>query len=113
MSLICWGGSRSGCSRTGIGAPFCAARVVAVGLLLAAAACGGAPNPPVQAATGRAAVAPPAGAMTTPAGRYCLSKGGRVLGENGPQGLRSMCHLPDHRVAEVGALYRAEVVDPL
>ncbi len=94
------------------GPRMCWAQVLAGALLLAAAACGGAPNPPV-AETGRGGAILPAATLASPEARYCLSKGGQVQAEPGPQGVRALCALPDHRLAEIGALYRAEVSDPL
>lgn len=103
-----------GCTpSTGWRSALCPARWVAFGLLAAAAACGGAPQPR-GTAPGTTALVLPAAVMTSPEAAYCATKGGQVRPEPLPGGgIRAMCFLPDHRIAEIGALYRVEVVDRL
>ncbi len=93
--------------------PLCPARLTALGLLVLAAACGGAPNPRTTTAAPTAARLSPE-TMSSPQAAYCARKGGTVRAEALSNGtVRAMCHLPDHRIAEIGALYRVEVVDGL
>ena len=53
------------------------------------------------------ALAQPAHALPNPASAYCVSLGGRVEIRSGPAGEVGFCHLPDGRVVEEWALFRA------
>ncbi|MFB2595161.1 DUF333 domain-containing protein [Paracoccus sp. p4-l81] len=91
----------------------CPAQATALVLVSLAAACGGSPNPPTASAQGGGAATVSAATLASPQANYCRQKGGTIRGEAGPGGVRAMCHLPDHRIAEIGALYRVEVVERL
>ncbi|TPE60104.1 DUF333 domain-containing protein [Sandaracinobacter neustonicus] len=45
--------------------------------------------------------------MPNPASKYCTDQGGKLEIRNGPGGQTGWCHLPDGRVVEEWALFRA------
>lgn len=45
--------------------------------------------------------------MPNPASRYCVEQGGRIELREGQGGQSGYCHLPDGRVVEEWALFRA------
>ena len=57
------------------------------------------------------ALAQPASALPNPASVYCVSLGGRLEIRTGPTGEVGFCHLPDGRVVEEWALFRASRAD--
>lgn len=66
--------------------------------------------PLLISATGCAPTPPPAGhkaGMANPASVYCAQQGGTLEIRKGQAGESGYCHLPDGRVAEEWALYRA------
>ncbi len=46
--------------------------------------------------------------MANPASEYCIKKGGKLEIRKGEHGEAGYCHLPDGRVVEEWALFRAE-----
>lgn len=57
------------------------------------------------------ALAQPATALPNPASVYCASLGGRNEIRTGPTGEMGFCHLPDGRIVEEWALFRASRAD--
>ena len=57
------------------------------------------------------ALVQPAVALPNPASVYCASLGGRLEIRSGPAGEVGFCHLPDGRVVEEWALFRASRTD--
>lgn len=90
-----------------------APRALTLPILLSAAlglsACGG-------SSSGSSSSSPrlPASELTSPAARYCTSKGGRIKAETGRSGrAEAICYLPDSRIVNINALYEVEVVHKL
>ena len=72
---------------------------LALAMLLSLAACSAAPQPPAQQ---------PQVGLANPASVHCVEKGGKLEIRKEADGQTGYCHLPDGRVVEEWALFRAD-----